>query len=126
MSLDVYLIDKTVKLKPCRCDRCGNEHEYEEQEDYFQFNTTHNLGPMADNAGIYEALWRPETIGITTAGQLIDSLAAGLQLLQSDPDRFKEFNPPNGWGAYEILVNFVENYLAACRDHPDALVKASR
>ena len=31
----------------------------------FSANITHNLGKMADEAGIYKALWRPDEVEIT-------------------------------------------------------------
>jgi hypothetical protein len=52
--------------------------------------------------------------------------ASALRLLKSDPARFRAYNAPNGWGLYEHFVPFVEQYLEACREHPDATVKASR
>jgi len=88
----------------------------------YSANITHNLTRMAFEAGIYQHLWRPDEIGITTAAQLIEPLRVGLELLKSDPDRFRVFNPPNGWGDYEGLVSFVERYLAACEEYPDASV----
>jgi hypothetical protein len=107
MSLDVYL--EALQMTPA--------HEG---------NITHNLGAMAKEAGIYQALWRPEEIGITKAKELIAPLTKGLGFLRGDPKRYKEFNPPNGWGSYEGLVNFVENYLKACIENPDAAVRVSR
>lgn len=89
-------------------------------------NITHNLGKMAEQAGIYFALWRPEEIGITKASELIVPLETGLALLKSDPERFEKFNAANGWGLYEHFVPFVENYLNACREHPDADISVSR
>lgn len=89
-------------------------------------NITHNLNEMAQEAGIYEHLWRPDEIGITKASELIEPLYKGLVLLKSDPDRFKAFNPSNGWGNYNSLVQFVEDYLAACQEDPDAEVSVSR
>jgi hypothetical protein len=77
---------------------------------------------MADKAGIYRELWRPDEIGITTAGQLIEPLEKGLAELKARPEYFRRFNPENGWGTYEGLVEFVEKYLAACRTHPSAHV----
>ncbi len=70
----------------------------------YSANITHNLGRMADAAGIYQALWRPEEIGITKAGQLIEPLKAGLALLKSDRLHFETFNSPNGWGLYKNFV----------------------
>lgn len=89
-------------------------------------NITHNLGRMAAAAGIYKELWRPEEIGITKASQLIEPLSAGLDRLKAKPDRFRLFDAPNGWGRYEHFVPFVEQYLAACRENPEATVNVSR
>lgn len=92
----------------------------------YDANITHNLGVMAREAGIYEALWRPEEIGISTAGQLIQLLTDGLAQLKADEPRFSKFNSPNGWGLYRHLVSFVEKYLEACIENPDAIVEVSR
>lgn len=89
-------------------------------------NITHNLGPMAREAGIYKALWRPEELGIKTAAELVPLLAEGLAKLESDPAHFRQFDATNGWGVYEGLVRFVRNYLSACREHSDATVRVSR
>ena len=89
-------------------------------------NITHNLNQMAEAAGIYQALWRPDEIGITKAEQLIPLLRKGLEDLQDRPDYFKTFNPANGWRSYDGLVRFVREYLNACIDHPDADVEVSR
>jgi hypothetical protein len=89
-------------------------------------NITHNLGPMAEAAGIYKVLWRPEEIGVTTAAQLIEPLREGLAKLESAPGDFRRHDAPNGWGRYEHLVEFVRQYLAACEENPDAEVHADR
>ena len=107
MSLDVYL----TAVRPT---------------EVYSRNITHNLGKMAAEAGIYEALWRPEEISVATAEQLVPLLETGLETLRADPERFKKFNPENGWGDYEGLVNFVEAYLQACKENPDAEVNVSR
>jgi hypothetical protein len=107
MSLSVYL----TKTMPCQV---------------YQSNITHNLNAMAEEAGIYKHLWRPEEIGITNAEELIQPLQAGLDLLLSDPTRFEKHNPLNGWGSYAGFVGFVQGYLKACKKHPDATVEASR
>ena len=64
----------------------------------YESNITHNLSGMAREAGIYECLWRPEEIGITKAEQLIKPLEEGLALLKREPEHFKKFDAPNGWG----------------------------
>ena len=107
MSLDVSLL----AAQPC---------------EVYSRNITHNLNTMADAAGIYEALWRPEEIGVTTSDQLAPLLEKGLERLLADPGKFQLLNPANGWGDYDGLVDFVRSYLAACRDYPGAQVEVSR
>jgi hypothetical protein len=146
MSLDVYLKMKTTprvghrificedgRIKEISRERWDELHpgiepvSVDSQDDcVYSGNITHNLGKMAKDAGIYQALWRPEEIHITKAKQLIGPLEDGLSLLLSDPERFKQFNPENGWGSYDILVEFVHEYLDACKRYPDAEVKAWR
>jgi hypothetical protein len=92
----------------------------------FEKNITHNLGTMAMEARIYDYLWDPDEIGIKYAVQLIDPLTTGLKLLKSDPERFREFDPANGWGCYEGLIRFVEAYLEACIENPDAIIEISK
>ena len=106
MSLDVYLNDGKTQL--------------------FTANITHNLGEMADEAGIYKHLWRPEEIGIRKAGELIAPLRQGLHKLVERPSHFKTFNAPNGWGKYEHFIPFVAEYLEACIQHPDATIEVCR
>jgi hypothetical protein len=107
MSLDVYLTDAD-----------GNE--------VYSANITHNLTKMADEAGIYKCLWRPDEHGITHARQIIEPLSAGVALLATQKARFEEFNAKNGWGLWEHFLPFCARYLQACRDNPDALVRVNR
>ena len=94
------------------------------QEDWVAYsdNITHNLNEMAEAAGLYKALWRPQEIGIKVAYELIPLLETGLKQLRDAPERFEQFNSSNGWGTYDQLVEFVENYLTACRAYPQANV----
>lgn len=98
----------------------------EETTTLFEANITHNLNTMAGEAGIYEYLWRPEEVGITHAAQLVKPLSEGLGRLIAEPDRFRRFNPSNGWGTYEGLLDFVSRYLAACQEWGAAKVRVRR
>ena len=111
MSLDVYLMADAPKAA--------------KGSGVYEANITHNLGEMASEADLYKYLWRPDENGITRAAELIDPLTEGLARLKADPDRFKSYNPSNGWGSYEGLVKFTENYLEACKRFPRATVKIS-
>jgi hypothetical protein len=140
MSLDVYLTRK----KWISYD--AGETLTEETEEVYDANITHNLGEMADKAGIYEALWRPhrlkegynipeedndaeyefEEANTTKASEIIPYLEKGLADLKARPKYFETFNSPNGWGMYVNFVPFVEKYLNACKQYPDATVEVSR
>lgn len=102
------------------------DRDEEYHEPAYHANITHNLNRMALEAGLYNALWRPDEIGITTASQLIEPLRTGLEKLKGSPSYFQHYNPDNGWGDYYGLVSFVERYLNACEEYPDARVSASR
>lgn len=112
MSLDVYLLK--------RCKECKHE------EENYSSNITHNLTRMADAAGIYEALWRPEEIGITEAHQLIEPLTKAVADMKANPEKYKEFNATNGWGTYEQFIPWIEQYLTACIEYPNSIVEVSR
>lgn len=88
----------------------------------FDMNITHNLTQMASVAGLYEYLWQSDTLNITKAEQLIHPLEKGLNLLKEKPSFFRSYEPPNGWGTYEDLVRFVEEYLEACMEYPNAVI----
>lgn len=152
MSLDVYLYadapptapksgsgiwirrnGQTVEMSREEWDRAfpGQEPviltaEYGVDTCVYESNITHNLGKMAGEAGIYEAMWRPEEIKATQAKQIIEPLESGVNLLRSDPERLKQFNPSNGWGDYNGLLRFAEQYLEACKSYPEATIRVSR
>lgn len=98
----------------------------EKEELVYDANITHNLNTMADKAGIYYALWRPDEIEKYKAKDIIELLEKGLADLKSRPKYFEQFNSPNGWGMYENFVPFVEKYLGACREYPESLISISR
>lgn len=92
----------------------------------FSANITHNLGNMAEAAGIYMALWRPEEIGITKANELIPILRKGLAFLEDNPGKMRQYDAKNGWGTYPDFLRFVREVLAACVENPEAAVNSCR
>lgn len=119
--------------------------EYEYESEYiFDYNITHNLTDMAEEADLYKALWRPYLLKPHTkfdnydsemafedsqtiyAEDLIPYLEAGLHKLHSNPEYYKKFNPKNGWGNYDSLFSCTRHYLDACKSRPKALVEVSR
>lgn len=136
MSLDVYLYMDINQLKPeedmatwnyKHIDVYYNFDDKAWVTDVFDANITHNLNKLADYVGIYKHLWRPDEIDIKYAKELIKPLKTGLKKLQSGSiEKFRTFEPENKWGVYENLVEFVKNYIKACKEYPDARVLVSR
>jgi len=138
MSLDVGL----YRIKYVSYDMV-NFHE--EKEELYGANITHNLCEMAEQAGIYKALWRPyqlhkdyvhtedykiemafEDSVTIIATDIIDIIEQGLDLLKNRPDYFSKFDSPNGWGTYVHFVPFVEKYLNALKQYPNSTVIVDR
>jgi len=113
MSLDVSLYIKV--------DTGGNELH---QVELFDANITHNLGNMANAAGLYDALWCPDESG--RAGDILPALVNGYNELKNNPNKYKKLDPDNGWGTYDGLLSFVESYMAACDKHPSACIWISK
>lgn len=95
-------------------------------------NITHNLNSMAaavvlsNGLTLYQVLWRPDEHGLKFASDISDMLDEGWNILLADPEKYKSYNPPNGWGSYDGLCNFVYNYRNGCWDNPDAELRVSR
>jgi hypothetical protein len=140
MSLDVSLYrnyhvtyDEGKTLEPQR-------------EEMYSANITHNLGKMAAEAGIYEALWRPyqlkegynipeddydaeyafEEANPVKANEIIEIIEKGLADMKTRPKHYEKFNSSNGWGMYDNFVPFVEKYLDALKEFPEAQVECDR
>jgi len=120
MSLDVSLIRKY------HVSYDNGKTLEEKEEEVFSANITHNLGEMADNAGIYKACWRPEEIEATKAKHILPLLEKGYEELKTKPDYFKQFDSPNGWGLYKDFLPWIEKYLTACRKYPETIIRVNR
>jgi hypothetical protein len=99
----------------------------------YSYNITHNLGKMAgevklsNGMTLYDIMWRPdEQEGLVFAKDISELLHEAFNILLSEPEHFKQFNPVNDWGSYEGLVDFVYRYRNACRENPDAELRVSR
>ena len=107
MSLDVWL----TAMKPT---------------EVFEANITHNLNEMAEEAGIYKHLWMPEELKIKEAHELIEPLTKALDDMKANPEHYKKFDPENGWGSYDGFIPWIEKYIKACKEHPEAQISISR
>ena len=95
-------------------------------------NITHNLGKMASEVKLsngktlYDVLWRPDEHGFKTGEDIAELLDEGFNILLASPEEYKKYNPENGWGSYDGLVDFVYKYRNACWENPDAELSVSR
>jgi len=95
-------------------------------------NITHNLSKMASEVklsnglSLYDVLWRPDEHELELAEDIAELLDEGWNILLSEPDRFKQHNPENGWGNYDNLCKFVYEYRNACWKEPDAAIGVCR
>lgn len=88
-------------------------------------NITHNLNKMADEAGVYEILWKPSSLHEDLrAGSIVPKLEKALLELITEPKRFDKFNAPNGWGKRENLIEFIAAILKVAKENEFAKVSA--
>lgn len=140
MSLDVTL------KRPLYLSYDKGETYEEREEDLYWANITHNLGKMADKAGIYEACWRPyylhpdcpkefpnyddemafEQAHPMFAKDIISKLEKGYKDMEARPEYYKQFDSDNGWGLYIHFLPWIEKYLEACKNYPDSEIAISR
>lgn len=91
------------------------------------FQLTHNLVPMAKEAGLYEALWCPIFFADNPeARDLLYDLEKGLAYLLEHPERCRSLEPTNGFGSYDQLVSVVHDYLVTCKLYPDARITVDK
>jgi len=92
----------------------------------FDTNITHNLVEMAEEAGIYKLLWRPEECGNPRAGDLVSPLTKAIEDMEKRPEHYKQFDAPNGWGDYDTFLGWLYEVRDVCGEFPDAEIEVSR
>jgi hypothetical protein len=63
----------------------------------FDANFTHNVTPMWERAGIYDALYNSEG---KSAADVLAALKAGLRDMEAKPDEYTALNASKGWGTF--------------------------
>lgn len=92
----------------------------------YKSSISNDLSSMADAAGVYRHIWRPEGLGIIKASELVAPLNEGLRVLRANKERFKCFEPKHKRDTYEDLTNFIEHYIKASIKYPDATIEIER
>ena len=62
---------------------------------------------------LYDLLWRPEEQGFLAAGSrgYREAVLKGYLFLRGHGESLAQFNPANGWGDYDLMLSFTEDFL---------------
>lgn len=105
MSYDIQLVIDTGGKRKARVTECRSP--------------TYNLSKM-----FAVALGRPiRSLDGMLADDVIPILEVATVAMHEDPDKFKAFNPENGWGNYEDALKSLCWLLEMCKEHPKATVE---
>ena len=94
-------LEVTLYITKCKC--CGR------QEYPYSSRINCDLNEIANEAGIYDYLFNPETSGINSAKQLIKHLKKAIKTLQNN-------------GTHSAIIDWLKTYLNACIKFPEAKV----
>ena len=103
------------------------------------YNITHNLTEMASHIpvgqietyqsatestlkpiSLYDVLWRADESFLYTPSDIREYLITGLTYLETNYDDLLQYQPDNGWGHIDNLVEVTRKLIADCRIYPDA------
>lgn len=105
MSYDIRLVINTGGKHPAAVTECKSP--------------TYNLCVM-----FKEALGCPiRELDGRVAGDIVQRLKTATAEMKKYPDKFRDLNPPNGWGNYEGALESLCWLLEVCQKHPLALVE---
>lgn len=81
------------------------------------------IGNMTSNVAGMWRLASPNTDGLKglhgkRAGEAIQPLSQAILRMRADPDAYVPLEPSNGWGSYQGAMDFMEQILKQCRQHP--------
>lgn len=79
----------------------------------WDYNITYNLGPMMRAVGI-----DLNELHKTRADEAHRLLTPACEELAAHRDKYAVHNPPNGWGNYDICLEFLREFRDACETHP--------
>lgn len=132
MSLDIIFTENGRKDYSNYCGCTVMVDSCNEEKDYF-INITHNLNIMAEHVPIgdvnlYKVLWRGDELEdpIVKGKQFDEYLYDGISFLIKKKKYLMKYNPENGWGNYDSLLQFTKDCLALSIQHPNADVRFSR
>ena len=107
--------DVSFKVKTKEADRY---RELEDPELDTWINYTSNTAKIIEKVcGSFPSKWDDKK-----ASELIPILEKGISELTEHPEKYKIYEPRNGWGNIPGTRNFLGDILNVCRKHPEAVV----
>jgi hypothetical protein len=92
----------------------------EETDEVWTGNITHNLSRMAREVicsggkNLRDLLWEPNENGYSIVTKdYINKVLECFNNLIDNRESLEKYNPANGWGNYDILLEFVHSYVQA-------------
>jgi hypothetical protein len=94
----------------------------------FNINITHNLNAIANKAGVYDCLWRPEEFNIRKASDIQEKVHSAIVELEENGDAYAyiELTPKNKWGTIDGFIKQLKLIYKACVEYPNAKLSAHR
>lgn len=89
----------------------------------FDTNITHNVRPMWEKAGVYDALYESDG---NLAEQYIPALAAGVADMATNPADYEALDSANGWGTYRDAFPWLHEVYRQFLANPKARIGVSR
>lgn len=86
-------------------------------------NITHNLAKMWKKAGVYDSLYSSDK---KTAKEVLPILKKGLIKMIDNPEKYKQFNSPNGWGTYKDALPWLMELIVEFEKNPDGVIEISK
>lgn len=68
---------------------------------------------------------RPPEWGGRSCKEMYPILMQGISLLTIFPQKYRAFEPVNGWGTVETTTAFLEKIAANCEQYPDAVLEVN-
>lgn len=85
------------------------------------FNYTHNTNRMLRAVGIDWDHLRGKPLAA-----VCEVMTLGINRLKQQPETFRAWNPPNGWGDYDSLIEVLTRIVTAFERHPKAVLGVSQ
>lgn len=87
------------------------------------------LGDYTSNVGVmwFDALGdkRLRDFDNAPCSEAAGPLADAVKRMEADPGKYREMNPPNGWGDYEGALRYLRRIAEASAQHPKCTIRIS-